>query len=166
MSEIERLKEEEKQQLAAEDVFVEEVISAETVEYLKIEEAETRAPARQSRRKSIALNQPLPGWARLAVAGGVLWAVFAAGNAGFFLTNWWALFLIFPLWKNLQSVAEDRRRGIVTRQTRKSLTGAMLAGVFTFAMLSGSWGLMWPMLLIGWGISMVLINKWRSEQYI
>lgn len=166
MSEIERLKDEEKQLFAAEDVFVEEVISAETVEYLKIEEAETVSPARRTRSRSISLNQPLPGWARFAVAGGLLWAVFAAGNTGLFLTNWWALFLLFPLWKNLQSVAEDRRRGIVTRQTRKSLTGAILAGVFTFVMVTGSWGVMWPMLMIGWGISMVLTNKWRSEQYI
>ena len=85
-------------------------------------------------------------------------AIFLAQNLipGFYLHNWWALFILIPAIGALSSAYNQyRAAGRVTSSVRSSLTGGLIlsfiAAIFLF---DWSWGKLWPVfiILIGLGI--------------
>ena len=170
MQEIEVLKDEEKRRLEHDDLYAAEEVSAEIVDYLKVTEDElVPVPQPSSRRQRRAARQRsgrAPKLLRLAAVAALVWLVFAAGSAGLLAGNWWALFLLLPIVKNFQAVREDRRTGEINRQTKRAMSGMIFASLFMVMFLTGAWNLMWPLLLIGWGVSQVMYRKWQDELYV
>ncbi len=159
MNEIDRLKHEEQAWMDEDDLY-----SEEFVETLKIEESDTYerpsyvpqrsygAQPTQQRERS----RWLPFFGVIAVIWALSAGVVSAGS-------WWALFLLFPAYKNWQRVQEDRQHGTVDKQTRKSMRGAMFALLFAFMFLFGAWGAFFPMLVIAWIASSILVDRWERE---
>jgi hypothetical protein len=98
-----------------------------------------------------------------AIVGLVLIAlgiIFLLHNSGlFYLNNWWALFIFIPAGGALASawrayrVAGNR----ITPAARGSLTaGLVLTAVALIFLLNLNWGLVWPVLLIIAGGSLLL----------
>lgn len=85
--------------------------------------------------------------------------VFLLSNLGIFvLHNWWALFLWFPAVGALEKAWKTwRSRGHITRRVRRHLVGAavwgLIGGAFLFDL---SWGVIWPLLIIVWGVGLLL----------
>ncbi|MBK9055909.1 MAG: hypothetical protein IPL78_34915 [Chloroflexi bacterium] len=74
------------------------------------------------------------------------------------LHNWWALFFWLPAIGSLEKAwGKWQARGRVTRGVRRHLIGAAIWGLVGTVFLFGlSWGLIWPVLLIVWGVSALL----------
>ncbi len=161
MHEIEQLKDAEKQMWEDGD-------SAETVHYLKVTEEDV-APAHPRPRRTRAVSaNPQRGakLVKLVAFGAVAWLGYTLMMSGLLWGNWWALFLLFPILKNVQAIGEDRSSGTVDRQTKRYLNGAVYGTLFTGMMLTGAWNLMLPGLFVAWGVSQVLFSRWRSEPAI
>ncbi len=157
MNEIDRLKHEE-QELMDDDLY-----SEEYVETLKVEESETyERPSHMPAEWNETPVEPQreSNWMPLIAVLMVIWGLSAGAIGGGSL---WALFLLLPAYKNWQRVKEDRQSGRMTDQTRKSLRGAMFALLFTFMFIFNAWNIFFPLLLISWGVSAILANRWQSD---
>lgn len=89
----------------------------------------------------------------------LLGGVFLLSNMGVLaLTHWWALFLWWPAINKLEKAYYHwQSRGRVTRRVRRHLIGAAIWGFLGVVFLLGlNWGLIWPVLLIVWGLSALL----------
>lgn len=78
---------------------------------------------------------------------------------GFYLHNWWALFILIPAIGSLAGAfSQYRAAGRVTPAVRGSLTGGLLlsfvAAIFLF---DWSWGKLWPVFIIFAGLA-ILFN--------
>ncbi|MBK8900601.1 MAG: hypothetical protein IPM53_05415 [Anaerolineaceae bacterium] len=80
---------------------------------------------------------------------------------GFYINNWWALFILIPAvfklneaWQGYQS------NGRLTEETRNDLLGGLLlttvAGFFLFSI---GWHLFWPLVLIMIGVGALLNGR-------
>lgn len=80
---------------------------------------------------------------------------------GFYLHNWWALFIMIPAVKNFGSAwGSYQRHGRFTKSARGSMTGGMILTLIASAFLfSLDWGLVWPFFLIIGGVA-ALFNGW------
>lgn len=99
----------------------------------------------------------LPGVVLIAV--GVIFLF--ANLTGFYLQNWWALFILIPAISNFGKAWEKyQRNGRFTHSARRSLTGGailtLIASAFLFDL---DWGLVWPFFLIIGGVA-ALFNGW------
>ena len=86
----------------------------------------------------------------------VFGTVFLLSNLGIFtLHNWWALFFLFPAASSVaKAFAKWQVRGRITRGVRRHLAGALIWSIVGAIFLFGlNWGMIWPILLIIWGLS-------------
>lgn len=91
--------------------------------------------------------------------------LFLLSNLGIFtLHNWWALFLWFPAVGALEKAwGTWRSRGRITRRVRRHLVGAAIWGLIGAAFLFDlSWGMIWPSLIIVWGVGLLLQEVGRN----
>ncbi len=87
--------------------------------------------------------------------------IFLAQNfiPGFYLNNWWALFILIPAFSAFVSAYHNyRNAGRLTASGRGSLTGGLIltfiAAIFLFDL---SWGKLWPVFIIIGGLA-ILFN--------
>jgi hypothetical protein len=77
---------------------------------------------------------------------------------GFYLNNWWALFILIPA---LGSFADAwniyRQQGRLSRRVRGALvSGCVFLLVTATFLFNWNWGIILPVLLIVWGITLLL----------
>jgi LiaF transmembrane domain len=82
---------------------------------------------------------------------------------GFFIYNWWALFILIPAVHNLNEAWQSYgTNGRLRGHARRSLMGGiLLTMVALFFLFNLSWNLFWPIVLIMLGVN-ALINS-RSK---
>lgn len=80
---------------------------------------------------------------------------------GWYIQNWWALFIFIPAIFQLNDAwKEYRANGRLTHNGRGSLFGGLLIGtVASFFLFSISWNLFWPLVLILAGIGALLNGR-------
>ncbi len=119
-----------------------------------------RRSAREARREERRAQRGAGG---TAWVGGVvlivLGVVFLLQNVrGFYLTNWWALFILLPA---LGSFADAwnvyRQAGRLNRRVRGALiSGGVFSLVAAAFLFEWNWGVVLPVLLIIWGVILLL----------
>lgn len=79
----------------------------------------------------------------------------------FHLHNWWALFILIPAFHNLNEAWQSyQANGRLRAHARHSLMGGIfLSMVAAFFLLSLSWNLFWPLMLIMVGIGSLLNGR-------
>ncbi len=89
----------------------------------------------------------------------VLGLIFLLQNVrGFYLNNWWALFILIPA---LSSFADAwthyRKDGRLNRRVRGAfISGCVFLLVTLTFLLNWNWSIVLPVLLIVWGVSLLL----------
>ena len=80
---------------------------------------------------------------------------------GFYLQNWWALFILIPGVKNLADAWSGfQRNGRFTDASRGSLIGGLILTTVAFTfLLSLNWGFIWPIFLIIIGIGAIMSGQ-------
>lgn len=80
---------------------------------------------------------------------------------GFYIHNWWALFILIPAMCKLNEAWQGyRANGRLDEGTRGALIGGtLLAMVASFFLFSLSWSLFWPLVLILFGIGALLNGR-------
>ncbi len=89
----------------------------------------------------------------------VLGIIFLLQNVrGFYLNNWWALFILIPaIGAFADAWNRSRQDGRFSRRARGALiTGCVLLLVTATFLFNWNWGIVLPVLLIVWGISILL----------
>jgi hypothetical protein len=99
------------------------------------------------------------------MAGVILIAIgliFLATNvSGFYLNNWWALFILIPAVVNFgNAYADYKENGRLTKKGTGSITGGLILSLVGCTFLfSWDWGVIWPAFLIIGGIG-ALLGGW------
>ena len=77
---------------------------------------------------------------------------------GFYLNNWWALFILLPAFGSFATAWNSyHQTGRLNRRVRGALISGCVFLLITAAFLFNlNWGLVLPILLIVWGISLLL----------
>lgn len=148
-TEIDRLKEEEKENL---------VVLASEDSSLN-ERAKNGQPVQRARRAKAGGDGSMVAGIALVVLGGVF---LLANLTGLTINNWWALFILFPAFANFQQAWRSfHRHGRLSASARGAITGGLIltlvASAFLFDFIS--WAIIWPSLLIILGIS-ALMGAW------
>ncbi len=80
---------------------------------------------------------------------------------GFYIHNWWALFILIPAVAKLNEAWQSYRAdGRIHEETRGALFGGiLLTMVAAFFLLNLSWNLFWPLVLIMLGIGALLNSR-------
>ena len=80
---------------------------------------------------------------------------------GFYIHNWWALFILIPAAMKLNEAWQSYQAdGRLNEATRGALIGGtLLAMVASFFLFNISWGLFWPLILILLGIGALLNGR-------
>lgn len=80
---------------------------------------------------------------------------------GFYIHNWWALFIFIPAIAKLNEAWQSyRENGRLTASARGAfIGGTLLAMVASFFLFSLSWNLFWPLVLIMFGIGALLNSR-------
>jgi hypothetical protein len=89
----------------------------------------------------------------------VLGVIFLLQNVrGFQLNNWWALFILIPAFGSFADAWNIyRQTGRLNRRARGALiSGCVLLLVTATFLFNWNWGLVLPVLLIVWGITILL----------
>ena len=83
---------------------------------------------------------------------------------GFTLNNWWALFILIPAFGSFVDAWNHyREAGRFSRRARGALiTGCVLLLVTATFLFNWNWGLVLPVLLIIWGVT-ILLNSLLPE---
>ena len=120
---------------------------------LRRSERDARREERHARRAGNSM--PWLGGVILIVLG----VIFLLQNVrGFYLNNWWALFILIPA---LGSFADAWNAYRQTSRLSRRVRGALISGcvfllvTFTF-LFNWNWGIVLPVLLIIWGLSLLL----------
>jgi hypothetical protein len=81
-----------------------------------------------------------------------------ANVTGVYIHNWWAFFLLIPVIANFGSALRQYREyGRFTDAARGSLMGGLfMLTVFSIFIFGWSWGTMWPLFIIVFGIGALL----------
>ncbi len=120
---------------------------------LRQSERDARREERHARRASNSM--PWLGGVILIVLG----IIFLLQNVrGFYLNNWWALFILIPA---LGSFADAWNAYRQTSRLNRRVRGALISGcVFLLVTLTflfnWNWGIVLPVLLIIWGVTLLL----------
>ncbi len=103
------------------------------------------------------------GSATTAWVGGVililLGIIFLLQNVrGFYLNNWWALFILIPAVGSFADAWNGyRQSGRLSRRVRGALISGCVFSLVTAAFLfNWNWGVVLPVLLIIWGLTLLL----------
>jgi cation transport ATPase len=89
----------------------------------------------------------------------VLGVIFLLQNVGgFYLNNWWALFILIPAFGSFADAWNRyREAGRLNRRVRGALiSGGVLLLVTATFLFNWNWGLVLPVLLIIWGVTILL----------
>jgi cation transport ATPase len=119
-----------------------------------------RQSAREARREE---RRARHGSSGTAWVGGVILIVLGVifllqSMRGFYLNNWWALFILIPAFGSFADAWNIYRQ---TGRLSKRVRGALISG-FVFLLITATflfnwnWGVVFPVLLIIWGISLLL----------
>ncbi len=102
-------------------------------------------------------NNWIPGVVLIAI--GVIFLL--SNTTGFYLNNWWALFIFIPAISNFNTAYRSyQRHGRLTKGARGSVTGGLILSLVASAFLfNWDWGFIWPVFLIIGGLS-VLVGGW------
>lgn len=130
---------------------------SETIDSLK--DAEKEAMKEESRPRHVTHH-------RGDIKGGLiligLGTIFLLSQiTGWYIQNWWALFIFIPAIFQLNDAWKGyRANGRLTHDTRGSLFGGLLLGtVASFFLFSISWNLFWPLVLIMLGVGALLNGR-------
>ena len=91
----------------------------------------------------------------------VLGLIFLLQNVrGFYLNNWWALFILIPAFGSfVDAWNRYREAGRLSRRVRGAfISGCVLLLVTATFLFNWNWGLVLPILLIIWGVT-ILFNS-------
>ncbi|MEZ4591923.1 MAG: hypothetical protein R3D55_12400 [Chloroflexota bacterium] len=129
----------------------------ESIDHLK--DAEKEAMKEESRPRRVQRDDNSTTWGLILIGIGVFFLVTRVG--GFYINNWWALFILIPAFHNLNEAWQSyRANGRLTKNARHSLMGGLLIGmVAAFFLFSLSWNLFWPLVLIMLGIGALLNGR-------
>ncbi len=77
---------------------------------------------------------------------------------GFYLNNWWALFILIPAFGSFADAWNIyRQTGRLSRRVRGALvTGCVFLLITATFLFNWNWGLVLPVLLIIWGVTLLL----------
>ena len=77
---------------------------------------------------------------------------------GFYIQNWWALFILIPAVKNLSDAWRNyERNGRLTSSGRGALIGGLFISTIALTfLLNLNWGFIWPVFLIIFGFAAIL----------
>ena len=77
---------------------------------------------------------------------------------GFYLNNWWALFILIPAFGSFADAWNTyRQAGRLNRRARGALISGCVFLLITAAFLfNWNWGIVLPVLLIVWGVTLLL----------
>ena len=116
-------------------------------------EREARREARHAQRGSN--NTAWIGGVILIVLGVVF---LLQSMRGFYLNNWWALFILIPAFGSFADAWNAyRQNGRVSRRVRGALVSGCVFLLITATFLfNWNWGVVLPILLIIWGVSLLL----------
>ena len=130
---------------------------SDTIEGLK--EAEKEAMNHNQTPTQVSRNLSNTTWGIVLIGLGIFFLVSRTG--GFFIHNWWALFILIPAFHNMNEAWQSyRANGRLTKHARHSLMGGLLIGmVAVFFLFSLSWNLFWPLVLIMLGIGALLNGR-------
>jgi len=95
----------------------------------------------------------------------VLGVIFLLQNVrGFYLNNWWALFILIPAFGSFADAWNTyRQTGRLSRRVRGALvTGCVFLLITATFLFNWNWGLVLPVLLIIWGVTL-LLNSLRPD---
>ena len=109
--------------------------------------------ANQPRRRSD--NRPWIGGIILIVLG----VIFLLQNTrGFYLNNWWALFILIPAFSAFADAwSRYRQAGRFNRRVRGALiSGCVFLLVAATFLFNWNWSIVLPVLLIIWGVTLLL----------
>ncbi|GAB4264092.1 MAG: hypothetical protein Kow0080_02940 [Candidatus Promineifilaceae bacterium] len=81
-----------------------------------------------------------------------------ANVTGVYIHNWWAFFLLIPVIANFDNALRQyRENGRFTEAVRGSLMGGLfMLTIFSIFIFGWSWGTMWPLFIIVFGIGALL----------
>lgn len=130
---------------------------SDTIESLK--ETEKEALNHDEAPRQVAHKSGNTTWGIILIGLGIFFLVSHTG--GFFIQNWWALFILIPACNNLNEAWQSyQANGRLTRHARHSLMGGLLIGmVAIFFLFSLSWNLFWPLVLIILGTGSLLNGR-------
>jgi hypothetical protein len=117
-------------------------------------EREIKREERRARRRS---NGAWVGGVILIVLG----IIFLLQSVrGFYLNNWWALFILIPAFGSFADAWNRyREAGRLNRRVRNAfISGCVLLLITATFLLNWNWGLVLPVLLIVWGV-VILLNS-------
>lgn len=125
-----------------------------------------RQAEREARREE---RRARHGSSGTAWVGGVililLGVIFLLQNVrGFYLNNWWALFILLPAFGSFTTAWNTyRQAGSLNRRARGALISGCVFLLITAAFLfNWNWGVVLPVLLIVWGATL-LLNSLLSD---
>lgn len=130
---------------------------SDSIDSLKEAEKEALNEGGQSRRVKTHGGNPTGGLILIGIG-----TIFLLSQlTGFYIHNWWALFILIPAVCKLNEARQSyRANGRLTASSRGALFGgtlmAMVASVFLFNL---SWNLFWPAVLIMLGIGALLNGR-------
>ena len=104
------------------------------------------------------------GWSKGLVLIGVGAFLLFSNVTGFYLRNWWAVFILMPAFSSFsQALKSYRSHGKLDRYAQNKFTnGLMLTAVASFFLFGLSWGVWWPLFIIIVGIGSLLAGgSWR-----
>ena len=131
---------------------------SESIDHLKDAEKETMQIEESRPRRVQRQSGSLTGGLILIGIGTIF---LLSQLTGWYIQNWWALFIFIPAVLKLNEVWQSyQANGRFNAETRGSLIGALLLTmVGAFFLFNISWNLFWPLLLILFGVSALLNGR-------
>lgn len=130
---------------------------SESIDHLK--DAEKEAMQEESRPQRVQRDRGDIKGGLILIGIGTIFLV--SQLTGWYIQNWWALFIFIPAIFKLNEVWQGyRANGRLTQDLRSSLIGGLLLlMVGSFFLFSISWNLFWPLVLILVGIGALLNGR-------
>ena len=113
------------------------------------------SPDEENRTRSKPDSRPWIGGIILIVLG----VIFLLQNVrGFYLNNWWALFILIPAFSSFADAWNRYRQdGRLSKRVRSALiSGCVFLLVTATFLFNWNWGIVLPVLLIVWGVTLML----------
>lgn len=130
---------------------------SDTIESLK--DAEKEAMKKESQHRQVTRHRGDVKGGLILIGIGTIFLF--SQITGWYIQNWWALFIFIPAIFQLNEAWQGyRKNGRFNHNTRGSLFGGLLLSmVGAFFLFSISWNLFWPLVLILAGIGALLNGR-------